>query len=526
MSQEKRIFLTTAILFGILLLWSVLVPAPKPPPRQNELPGTPAQQARVEPENPVPATLQAPAGEPTETEQLGPFRIGVGQESGGIRELEADGQPLLTGADPGLLLLSADGTDGEMRFQTRLENGQLITEGSVPEKLKLVRQISLLDNGIGYRLEARITATNVSASPIRIPLKMVAFRSLQASQHDKALLHGTVRTKEKAEELSVRPGQGKRFLPPTLWVASLGKSHAVVVQPSGWEQEATFHVEHRSTGGLVGWLEAREIQIPEGGSTEWRALVYAGPLALDQLEKAGLEEALSFGAFSGTARGLLRFLRWMEGRFHSYGWAICVLGAAVGLALAPVTLYSSWMSQRMMQKTGSVRPQEMRIRKEHKDNPQKMHQELMELYRKHRINPASGCLGCLPMLLTWPVYIALFQVLTRAPELTGARFLLIRDLAQPDRMIPLPGPLPLIGQGINVLPFLAVASILWQQKAMQQPDSMLTDEQKVQQQMMKKILPVMFLVIFYALPSGFMLYLVVNSALTAALQGWFKKPAP
>ncbi len=520
MNQEKRLLLTTAVLFGVLILWSALTPPPKVPLKKEVVPATAGRETKQE----LPQAPEAPPGEPTENVEWGPFKIGVGRETGGIQELESEKHPLLTHADPGLLSVKIGGQAESITYTTRQEADQLVTEGVWAGRVKLTRTVSPVDEGRGYQLQVTLTATNLTESPVRIPLSVLVFRSLYAEPHDRSLLHGTFRTEEKTQDLSLKAGQSKRILPPIRWVASQAKSHVLVVRPSGWEREATFHVEHLAPAGIVGWLETEETQLPPSGSKEWALDLYAGPLALDHLERAGLEEALSFGAFSGTARWLLKVLRWSEGWLHSYGWAICLLGIAVCLVFAPVTLYSSWMSMQMMHKMAAVRPQESRIRKEHKDNPQKMHQELMELYRKHRINPASGCLGCLPLLLTWPIYIALFQVLTRAPELTGARFLLIRDLAQPDRIIPLPVTLPLIGSGVNVLPFLAVASILWQQKMMQ-PASTMTDEQKAQQEIMKKIMPVMFLAIFYALPSGFMLYLVVNSALTAALQSGFKQLA-
>jgi len=147
-----------------------------------------------------------------------------------------------------------------------------------------------------------------------------------------------------------------------------------------------------------------------------------------------------------------------------------------------------------------------------------MQKELMQLYRKHGVNPASGCMGCLPFLFTWPIYIALFQVLTRAPELRGASFLWIRDLSGPDGMIPLPFEIPLVGNRLNVLPIAATIATYFQQALMQPPDPAgISPEQKAQQDMMK-FFPIMFLFIFYRLPSGFMLYWVVNSVLTVAQQ--------
>ena len=170
-----------------------------------------------------------------------------------------------------------------------------------------------------------------------------------------------------------------------------------------------------------------------------------------------------------------------------------------------------------MKQMAALKPQEARIRQEHKRNPDQMHRELMQLYKKHGVNPASGCIGCLPFLFTMPIYIALFQVLTRAPELHGAKFLWIRDLAGPDGMILLPFRAPFLGDRLNVLPIAATVATYFQQAMMQPPVGEVTPEQKAQQDMMK-FFPIMFLFLFYNLPSGFMLYWVVNSTLTVAQQ--------
>ena len=175
------------------------------------------------------------------------------------------------------------------------------------------------------------------------------------------------------------------------------------------------------------------------------------------------------------------------------------------------------ISQETMRKMADLKPQEIRIRKEHENNPQKIQQELMQLYRKHKVNPASGCIGCLPLLLTWPIYLALFQVLNRAPELQGASFFWIRDLSAADAFIRFPVSLPLLGESLNILPLLSTTLYFFQQNAMPQPKGDLTEEQKVQRQMMK-IMPLVLLAVFYNMPSGFMLYWVINSGLMTGQQ--------
>ena len=326
----------------------------------------------------------------------------------------------------------------------------------------------------------------------------------------------------KPEKLAVRQGHPKQFSQMPEWVSSQGKSHAIIVSPG--QTGGMFHVEQLTDGETVGWVELPRAILAPGEEISWMFRIYAGPLEMSALREAGVEGAISFGVFSGVTKLLLRFLSWSYGWLHNYGLAICFLSLAVWLPFAPITFWGMRVSSQTMQKMAELKPQEARIRKEHKGNPQQAQKELMELYRRHKVNPASGCIGCLPFLFTWPVYIGLFQVLNRAPELRGAHFLWIRDLSAPDLLVRFPTEIPLLGAGLNILPILATAATFFQQQAMQASTVAMSEEQKAQQQMMK-FFPIMLLVFFYNLPSGFMLYWVVNSGLMAGQQILVKRSA-
>ena len=141
-----------------------------------------------------------------------------------------------------------------------------------------------------------------------------------------------------------------------------------------------------------------------------------------------------------------------------------------------------------------------------------MHEELMKLYRKHRVNPLGGCL---PYLFQMPIYISLFQVLTRLPELRGERFFLIKDLASPDALIQFSRPLPFFGTTINILPILSMVGMFLQQQLMKRPPETLTEEQRAQQQIFS--FTSLFLgFLFYRFPSGFLVYFLTNSFLTVS----------
>lgn len=506
MKQEQRLLLAFVLIAGILAVWSTLTPP-------HRLPAN--QPPKVETEKKE-AVLTGKAGDKTQDFQLGRFTLGVGETRGGISTLEVDQETLLRQDLPGLLEIRSGQINPEpVQFQSRLENGKIISSGNTGD-LQLTRTLELSGED-PHRLRCSIQIRNPSQESKRADLQVLLYRPLRVLQISggPTPAGGMLRLDGKTVPISVGSAQQKRFPGTPDWVASQGKSHVAIFQLPG--KEGVFHVEHPSGGETAGLLELPAREIPAGGEVKSEVLLYVGPMSLEPLRKAGLEEALSFGAFSGVSRWLLGILGWSYNLLHNYGLAICLLSFAIWLPFSPITWYSRWISIQTMKKMATLKPQEARIRQEHKSSPDQMHKELMQLYKKHGVNPASGCIGCLPLLFTMPIYIALFQVLTRAPELRGAGFLWIKDLSAPDGMIPLPFTAPLIGNHLNLLPIVATVATYFQQAGMQPPPGDVTPEQKAQQDMMK-IFPLVFMVLFYGLPSGFMLYWVINSVLTVAQQ--------
>ncbi|MDD5680896.1 MAG: membrane protein insertase YidC, partial [Candidatus Omnitrophica bacterium] len=187
------------------------------------------------------------------------------------------------------------------------------------------------------------------------------------------------------------------------------------------------------------------------------------------------------------------------------GIAIILLSILVNMVLFPL----SRKSYESMKKMQTIQPHMDRLREVHKDNPQKLNKETMELYKKYDVNPMGGCL---PLLLQIPVFIALYQALMKSLELRGSGFLWVKDLSMPDA-VPLPLSLPLIGNSINVLPILMTIGMAFQQKFSTPKGAAQSAQQKQQQQMMI-IMPVVFLFVMYSFPSGLVLYWLVNTILT------------
>ena len=189
---------------------------------------------------------------------------------------------------------------------------------------------------------------------------------------------------------------------------------------------------------------------------------------------------------------LLNALNWIYAHIvPNYGWAVAILTLFINLVLFPLN-HKSVVSMRKMQE---IQPETKAIQERYSKlkatDParQKMNQELMALYRERGVNPASGCI---PILLTLPVFLAFYSMLQTAIELRGAPFIgWIHDLSAADPYY--------------VLPFLVGASQLVQ--------TLMTPTVGVDpaQQKMMLIMPVVMSFLFVSAPAGALIYWLVGN---------------
>jgi len=198
--------------------------------------------------------------------------------------------------------------------------------------------------------------------------------------------------------------------------------------------------------------------------------------------------------------------------------------------LHPITKWSQIRVQRFSHQMQGMAPKQKKIQEKYKGDPKRMQAEMAKLWREEGINPA-GMLGCLPMFLQTPIWIALYASLYFAielrhePALFGVFQMLggwpfLADLARPDTAITLPPAmqfeLPLMGlvTSFNILPLvLGVVFFIQQKYMMPPPSATMTPEQQTQQRIMKVMLVIMFPVFMYNAPSGLAVYFIANSVL-------------
>jgi YidC/Oxa1 family membrane protein insertase len=230
------------------------------------------------------------------------------------------------------------------------------------------------------------------------------------------------------------------------------------------------------------------------------ATFFLGPKDFDHLKSLDgeLVRAIDYGMFAWLVVPLLGALNWVNGYVGNYGWSIIVLTFLINVAIFPLR-HKSVVSMKKMQE---LKPQidaiQARYGKLKATDPdkQKMNQEVMEVYKKAGVNPASGCV---PMLLTMPILFAFYSMLAYSIELRGAPFALwITDLSVYDPFY--------------VAPILTGITMLVQQRMTPQ-----TSADPVQQKMFM-LMPVIFTGMFLWAPSGLNIYWLVNNVLAIAQQ--------
>ncbi|HSD11705.1 MAG TPA: membrane protein insertase YidC, partial [Candidatus Binatia bacterium] len=247
-------------------------------------------------------------------------------------------------------------------------------------------------------------------------------------------------------------------------------------------------------------------------------LVYSGPKDLTALSAVGhhLARTVDLGWFGFVAEPMLRILKMFHHVSRNYGIDIILLTMLVKLVTVPLT-HKSFKSMRELQK---LQPQMKRLQEKYADDRAALNKEVMELYRRHNVNPLGGCL---PMIVQMPIFIGLYNALLSAVELRHAPFALwINDLSAPDRLPPITKPPLAVVAGteirIPVLTLLMGVSMLVQQRMTPQAGD-------PTQQRMMMIMPLVFTVMFINFPSGLALYWLVNNILTIAQQMLLQRSA-
>jgi YidC/Oxa1 family membrane protein insertase len=237
------------------------------------------------------------------------------------------------------------------------------------------------------------------------------------------------------------------------------------------------------------------------GPKEYRLLARIGEQFNNNIDQVmSFDQVFPFYKFGGFfAKMLLLAMNWVHDVTRAgYGLTIVLITVIIKMLFWPLTAAST----RSMKRMQALAPELAVLKEKYKDDQQKYMQKQMELWKKNKVSPMSGCL---PVAIQMPVFFGFFTMIRSAIELRGARFLWIADLSKPDTLFMIPG----TAFPFNLLPLLMGGSMLWQSHLTPPSPGMDPAQAK-----MMRYMPLMFLVFLYTYSSGLALYWTVNNVLT------------
>jgi len=307
--------------------------------------------------------------------------------------------------------------------------------------------------------------------------------------------------------------------PPELRADWLDRTYPMLIGPDLREMPEPFFVS-RLVKGFVQAVVGRPVDprtaelsfrfasvpvaVPAGQTVSHAYAFFVGPKRRELLDPSPFEagQVLNYGWFGPVAR----VMHYLLDFFYSLGlpYVLCIISLTILVrgCIFPISKKQAIMAARQKE----LQPELAALRQKYGDDQQKFARAQMELWRKHNINPLSGCL---PVFLQLPILVGLYTALNSAVDLRGQHFLWISNLAAPDALFRLPFPLPFgMGFDFSILPLCTVGLFLVQQKMFMPPA---TTDQEVMQQKMMNFMTLFMGIFFWHQPAGLSVYFIASS---------------
>ncbi|MGV3757625.1 MAG: membrane protein insertase YidC [Verrucomicrobiota bacterium] len=435
---------------------------------------------------------------------------------------------------PAMALLGGTAIEGDGVYKLTKNGNAIRAEMALTNGLYIVKEFTA---GTNYLIHTKVRIENRTAQNFRLPSQTLIFgTATPQSVHDDETTMGFIWYNGKKDQHIGGTWFDNRFLgcfpgKPRLeylegqndvaWAAVNNQFFALAAipkqpapqivsrridmpPPTAAEIAADRRAKLTPHGFQTGFVYPESI-LPANGSLEREYDIFAGPREYNTLSRLAtkysnnLDLVMNFGGFFGFfAKALLLSMNGLAAWGLNYGWAIVLITVIVKLVFWPLTHASTKSMKRM----AALAPELKKIQEKYKEDPQKLAQKQLELWRENKVNPFGSCL---PMLLQIPVFFGFFTMLRTAIELRGAEFLWVADLSQPDTVFVIPG----INFPINPLPILMGVTMFWQARITPMSPTMDPVQQKMMQYM-----PLIFLVFLYNYSAGLAVYWTTNNLLT------------
>lgn len=376
-----------------------------------------------------------------------------------------------------------------------------------------------------YQLYSTLRIENRGEKPRTLRVVDEAFHYVQRAQEESSgiiarpspwIAHGFCKTGSDDERLDRGDLEAPFSMGPDVRFAAIENTYFVLAMlPDSAASGVRCELFAEDRGGtskkdadgtlFTARLYREELTLAPGESALVRTQLYAGPKEFEALSAVGneLDSVVDLGWFGFIGFGLIQLLSFIYGYVGEWGIAIALLTLIVKILLYPLTEKSFQSMARMR----LLKPEMDRINELYQDDREKKGAAIMELYKKHGVNPLAGCL---PSLLQMPIWFALYQSLSTNIQLYHASGLWFDDLSSPD-----PG---LLGIAlIKPLPLALGGLMIVQQRI--SPAAM----DPIQAKMMMIVMPTMITLFMYFLPAGLCVYMVTNSVLGIGQQYWIQK---
>uniref|UniRef100_I2PZE1 Membrane protein insertase YidC n=1 Tax=Desulfovibrio sp. U5L TaxID=596152 RepID=I2PZE1_9BACT len=523
--ENKRVILAVVLSLAVLVGWNFLFPAKPQAPKTD----TPTQTEAPTAQAPAPAAQKAetlPAFAPTPGRKVTvntPLYTAVFNSVGGVleqfslkgyRQTIAPDSPLvdLVNAKAQLkapLGLIVNGTPTWQNVEWSVEGGDLKLDAAGAGSLSFTGRLgdtlirrALTFSGAGYLIDEKLSLSNTGAAPAKDRLSLTvavdrlsaagdSYNPTQAAFYDTGL---ELFSNEK------KLAEGMTDEKPVQWGAVMSNYFLVGIIPEaeGLRGKAKFEDEIFRVA-----LDKDDIEIPAGGRTDLDVRYYLGPKDPKFLAQAphNLAAAIDYGWFDFIAKPLLKLLHFFYDYVGNYGVAIILLTVLIKGLFWPLS-HKSYKSMEQMKR---LQPLLTQLREKYKDDRQKMNEEMMQLYKTYKVNPAGGCL---PMVVQIPVFFGLYQALLHSIELRHAPFIAHLPFTNMIWLADLSAKDP-----YYITPLIMGATMFLQQKMTPAPGD--PTQAKVM-----LLMPVIFTFMFLNFPSGLVVYWLVNNVISIAQQYW------
>src|SRR5690606_12133336 len=297
------------------------------------------------------------------------------------------------------------------------------------------------------------------------------------------------------------------------WIAVKDKYFLAVLIPDGPTEGAELEGERFGEVREAGFSEELSARLlmprPRGEAHTYR--LYLGPMEYERIAayRLDLYDVVDYGFGAFMTRPIAKYVispsfRFLGSLIPNYGLVIILFAALIKLLLYPLTKAAYKNTARMRE----LQPKLNEVKEKYPDDPQKQQEAMMKVYRETGVNPLAGCL---PMLLQYPIIIALWRYFQNSIVIRQEQFLWAHDLSAPDPILHLPFSIPLYGDFVAGFTLIMGLAMIVQMKV-SMPDS--GGSAGTQQKVMMYMLPGMLFVVFNRLASGLSLYYLTFNILT------------